>query len=144
MQDIKRWFFWFIIIVPLHLAEQFLTGLDELYELKSQLAVIYGWFPNPDYVTVALVGIVVMLVFLLAYGILVGGRPRLIAMGFFAFNGCAEIHHVMKTIIHGAYFPGAVTAIPFVAFGLLLMRAVVREFSKTFESGAPALESHYA
>lgn len=143
MQDIKRWFFWFIIILPLHLAEQFLTGLDELYELKSQLAVIYGWFSNPDYVTVAFVGIVVMLVFLLAYGILIGGRPRLIAMGIFAFSGCVEIHHVVKTIIHGAYFPGAVTAIPFVALGLLLMRAIVREFRKTSSASAPVVETTY-
>ncbi len=131
MQDIKRWFGWFIIILPLHLAEQVLTGLDELYELKAQLAVLYGWFPNADYVTVALVGIVAMVLFILAYGILIGGRPQLVAVGFFAFIGCAEIHHVVKTIINGAYFPGAVTAIPFVAFGLLLMRAVVREFRKT-------------
>ena len=75
MQDIKRWFMWLIIILPIHLVEQFLTGLDELYELQGQLAVIYGWFPNADYVTVALVGIVVMAVFLLVYGVsLAGGR----------------------------------------------------------------------
>jgi hypothetical protein len=144
MQDLKRWFVCLIIILPLHLAEQFLTGLDELYELKGQLAVIYGWFQNSDYVTVAFVGIVVMLVFLLVYGTLIGGRPRLFAVGFFAFSGCVEIHHVVKTIILGAYFPGAVTAIPFVAFGLLLLRAIAREFRKTSESGAPALESQYA
>lgn len=143
MQDLKRWFVCLILILPLHLAEQFLTGLDELYELKGQLAVIYGWFQNSDYVTVALVGIVVMLVFLLVYGTFVGGRPRLIALGFFAGSGCVEIHHVVKTMMHGAYFPGAVTAIPFAAFGLLLMRAVVREFRKTSSSSAPAVETAY-
>lgn len=143
MQDIKRWFVWLIVILPLHLAEQFLTGLDELYELRGELDVIYGWFANTDYVTVAFVGIVVMLVFLLVYGTLIGGRPRLIALSFFAVSGCAEIHHLVKTILHGAYFPGAVTAIPFAAIGLQLMRAIVREFRKTSAACAPALEQAY-
>ena len=30
MQDIRRWFGWMIIILVLHLAEQFLFGIDEL------------------------------------------------------------------------------------------------------------------
>lgn len=131
MQDLKRWFRWLMAMLPIHLAEQFITGLDELYELRSQLDIIYGVFQNPDNVTVAFVGIAVMLAFLLVYGALAGGLPRLMAVGFFAFMGCVECHHVVKTIIHGQYFPGAVTAIPFVICGLQLMRAVVREFKKT-------------
>jgi hypothetical protein len=62
MNDIRRWFGWLIVVLIAHLAEQLLFGIDELYELKGQMATVLGLFPNPDYGIVMLVGVVVLLV----------------------------------------------------------------------------------
>jgi hypothetical protein len=128
MDDVRRWFGWTVIIGILHMSEQLLFGLDELQELKGFAATYYGWFNNTDYATVILVTTMFSLVNLIVYALLIGGRWRLIAIGFFALVALGEIHHIVKSVMHASYFPGTVTAIPFVAFGVLLLRALVREF----------------
>ena len=128
MNDIRRWFLWTLIIGPIHLCEQLATSLDELQELKGFTAKYYGWFTNPDVGTVLLVMISFSLVNLIVYAMLVGGPARLIALGLFALVALGELHHIVKTIVHAAYFPGAVTAIPFFIFGVLLLRAIIREW----------------
>lgn len=130
MQEVRYWFRWLIVVLLAHLAEQFLFGLDELYELKGQLAFVLGLFPNPDYVIVSMVGIVVLLVMLMNYGHLSGGRGRLFGPAFFGISALVESHHFVKTILHRDYFSGAVTAIPFVVIGFFLCRAVIREFRR--------------
>jgi hypothetical protein len=139
MNEIRRWFGWLIVVLLAHLAEQFLFGIDELYELKGQVNAVLGLFPNPDYGIVAIVGLVVLLAQLMVYGFLVGGRGRLFGPGFFGVSGLVESHHIIKTVGRGAYFPGAVTAIAFVTVGFLLLRAVVREYKR--ESATRSLPS---
>lgn len=131
MREIQRWFGWLVVIGPVHIGEQLLFGIDELAEIKRFLAVYYGWFRHPDYGTVVLVGITVTSVMLMVYGLLLGGRWRFIVTGFFGVVGVTELHHIVKTFLHGAYFPGAVTAIPFVVVGFLLLRAAIREYQNT-------------
>jgi len=63
-----------------------------------------------------------------------GERRQLLAVGFFGVLALTKVHHFVKSIVHGAYFPGRVTAIPFVAVGMLLLRRVVREF---WNAGSP-------
>ena len=130
MKDVQYWYVWFIIMLPIHLAEQFLFGIDELYEMQRFSAVFHSWFQNPDYATVTLVGIITLLVVLMIYAVLIGGRWRLLVFGFFGLVGVGESHHIIKTITHMQYFPGAVSAVPFVAVGILLLRAVIREWRK--------------
>ena len=130
MREIRRWFGWLVIIGPVHVGEQLLFGIDELTEIKRIVAVYYGWFRDPDCGTVVLVGITVTLVLLMVYGLLVGGRWPLIVAGFFGVVGVGEVHHLVKTLLHLSYFPGTVTAIPFMAIGVLLLRAVVHEFRR--------------
>jgi hypothetical protein len=128
MNDIRRWFLWTLIIGPIHMCEQLMTSLDELQELKGFAAKYYGGFANPDVGTVVLVMIVFTLMNLIVYGMLLGGKPRLIAVGLFAAVAIGEVHHIIKTVVHLQYFPGTVTAIPFVIFGLFLLRAIIREW----------------
>jgi hypothetical protein len=55
-------------------------------------------------------------------------RWWLIPAGVFALTMVvAEIHHVVKTIMHWTYFPGAVTAVPLSIVGSFLLRAVVTQ-----------------
>jgi len=65
------------------------------------------------------------------YAFLVGGRWRLLGPTFFAVVALGESHHTIKTIVRLDYFPGAVTAIAYIAVGILLLRAIVREFKST-------------
>ena len=102
-------------------------GIDELYEVKGAVAAYQDWFGDPDYATVVLVLVVGVLVQFMVLAGLAGGRWTLVAPGFFAVEGLAQIHHIVKTIGHGEYFPGAVTAIPYVPIAALLLVAVLRE-----------------
>jgi hypothetical protein len=59
---------------------------------------------------------------------LTAGRARFIPFAIFGAVGVAEVHHIIKTIMHAAYFPGAVTAVPFIAIAVFLLRAISREW----------------
>lgn len=59
---------------------------------------------------------------------------------FFALVAVGEMHHLIKTIVHASYDIGTATAIPFVMFGMLLSRELVREFRKT---SAPIVEAAF-
>ena len=72
----------------------------------------------------------VLLVMTFMYCALGTGRARLIGFAFFGASAVIEAHHVIKTIVQLDYFPGAVTAVPFVVVGGLLLRAVVREWRR--------------
>jgi len=128
MKDLRRWFGWLVIIGPIHMAEQVWFGLDELEELRGMMAAYYSQFLNPDLGTVALVIGAVTFVQVLLYAMLVGGRWKLLAAGFFGLAGVGEVHHVVKTLLHGDYFPGCVTAFPYMAIGVMVLLAVVREW----------------
>lgn len=138
MQEVRRWFGWLIVVLLAHLAEQFLMGLDELYELRGQLNYLLGLFPNPDYAIVGMIGFVVLLVMLMNYGYLAGGRARLLGPIFFGVSGLVEAHHFVKTVLHRDYFSGAVTAVPFVVIGSMLLRASIREYKAIGEVPAAA------
>jgi hypothetical protein len=128
MKNVKRWFQWMVLVLVLHMIEQLLFGIDELYEMQALMAAWHGLFTNSEYGTVVLVGLVVVLVQLMALAGVAGGRWPLLPAGFFGLAGIGEAHHIVKTIAHGAYFPGAVSAIAFAACGALLLAAVIHEF----------------
>ena len=128
MQQVRYWFGWLPIVLILHGIEQLFTGLDELYELQGQVGMVLGLFENRDAGIVVLVFAVVLLVQMFVYTQLVGGRWRLLAPTFFAVAALGESHHIIKTVVRLDYFPGAVTAIAYVAVGVLLLRAILREF----------------
>jgi hypothetical protein len=127
MKDTRYWFGSLPIILVLHGVEQLMFGLDELYELQGQVGWVLGRFENRDAAIVVLVFAVVILVQAFVYGLLNDGRWRLLGPGFFAMAALGESHHVLKTIFRAEYFPGAVTAIPYVVVGAMLLRAVLRE-----------------
>src|SRR5262245_26970352 len=130
MRDVRYWFGWLPVILVFHGVEQLMFGLDELYELQGQLGAVLGLFANRDSGTVVLVFAVVLLVQLFVYTALVGGRWALLGPAFFAVAALGESHHIIKTIWRLDYFPGAVTAVAYVTVGILLLRAVVREFRR--------------
>jgi len=73
------------------------------------------------------VSIVSTLLFTLIYGILAGGRARQISAGALALLAVGEVHHFIETAQTGHYNPGSITAAPYVVFGALLLRSLIRE-----------------
>jgi hypothetical protein len=51
----------------------------------------------------------------------------MIAAGAFGFQFMVEMHHVIKSAT-GGYFPGAVTALPIVVLGVVIVATAWREF----------------
>jgi len=136
MKNSTRWFGWIVVIAALHITEQLVFGIGELAQVKRMLAVYYGWFQQPDYGTVLLVAVVVTLVLSMMFGILVGGKWRTISLSFMGLLAMTEVHHLIDAISAGGYNPGIITAIPFIAFGVLLLRALVREHREDRASAA--------
>jgi hypothetical protein len=128
MNNVPRLFLATTAMIPLHIAEQLVFGIDELYELRTMAWDMVSWLPDPDYGIVVQVGIVTTLVLAPRWGFMVGGKPRLIASGFFGLQFMVESHHIAKTILNGEYFPGAVTATVIVGLGAMIVLSVWREF----------------
>ena len=138
MKDTTRWFGWITFIAPIHMGEQMLFGVGELAALKKILAGYLAWFHQPDYGIVLLVAAIGTLIFGLTFGILVGGLAKEISLGFWAAIAVGEIHHVIETIRAGHYTPGTITAIPYIVFGAMLIRAIAREHRERTFTAAPA------
>jgi hypothetical protein len=128
MRSVRDLFPVAILLMVLHLVEQLLFGIDELYELRGLTFALVDAFGDPDRGIVVLVFAVTIMVLFFCYGFMAGGLPRLIAGGFFGLEFMGESHHLIKTIVRGAYFPGAVTAVAIAVVGALVLRAAWREY----------------
>ena len=127
MPAIRRWFGFLVVVAALHMIEQLLVGLDELYMIRRVLRVYFGRFSSTDFAIVLLVTVVVLLVLTLIYGVLLGGRPLLWVMGLFVFISITEVHHVVESVTERRYVPGTVTAILWIFVGVRLGQAVARQ-----------------
>lgn len=136
MNKVKTWMGWMLVTAIVHVVEQLLFGIDELDEMKRFSAVYHSLFSNPDYGTVVLVMIFVTIFLSLMYMMEVGGRGRVVAVSFLAAICLIEAHHIVKTILHASYFPGFVTAFPFVAIGVMMLRALKNERRPRLQSTA--------
>jgi len=132
MTRIRTLFLWLVVIGPLHMAEQLLTGIEEFYSIRGLTARYYALFDpsKADHASVLLITIVWTTVSLLVYALLKEGTPRLVVMGLFGVFAATEVHHVIESFIKGAYDPGVVTCVPYAAVGCLLIAAVARESAR--------------
>ena len=132
MPRIRTLFLLLTIIGPLHMAEQLLTGIDEFYSIRDLIGGYYAWFDPAaaDHATVLLVTIVWTFVSVLFYTLLHDGLPRLIVPAIFGLFGVTEAHHVIESLLKGAYDPGVVMSVPYAIVGAMLVAAVWREFKR--------------
>jgi len=130
MTRIRTLFLLLTIIGPMHMGEQLLTRIDEFYSIRELLPSYYAWFDPAaaDHATVLLITIVWTLVSVLFYSLLHDGLPRLIVPAVFGIFGATEIHHLIESLLKGAYDPGVITCIPYAIAGALMVAAVWREF----------------
>jgi hypothetical protein len=136
MDRIKTLFLLFICVGPIHIAEQLVLGIDELYAIQSTVGVYYAWFPPAyaDHATVILIVFGLTTVLLLVYAQLLGGTAQLIVIGLFGLVGVSEVHHILETLVRGRYDPGAVTSELYIWVGALLLTSVWREYRRRFRS----------
>ena len=127
MASIRRWFAVLIVVAALHMTEQLVFGLEELDMIRRVLARYHAMFANPDFGTVLLVTIGMLLVLLLIDGVLLGGRPLRWVMGFFVVLSISEIHHLIESVAQRRYVPGLVTGTVWVGVGVMLARATRRQ-----------------
>lgn len=118
------------LLGPLHMLEQLMFGIDELYTLRRGLVVYHSWFANPDQGTVLLVTIAMAALLFLSYGLVAGGSLRLASSAVFGLLGVSEVHHMAQAFVSASYNPGVVTAVPFVAVGVMLLVAVNAEYRR--------------
>ena len=132
MTRIRTLFLLLTIIGPLHMAEQMVTSIDEFYSIRALIGRYYGLFDPSmaDVASVLLITIVWTVVSLLFYALLSDNTPRLLVVGLFGLFGATEIHHLVETLVKGAYDPGVITCVPYAVAGSLLVAAVVRELKR--------------
>src|SRR5262249_41870579 len=143
--ETARWIGAIAIVNVLHMSEQMLFGIGELATLKQFLAAYYGWFPQADYGTVLLVIIASTMLFSLVLAAMAGATGRAIAGGFIGLLAVSEVHHLIETVYAGHYTPGTITAIPYIAAGVMLFRALRSEQRKDAATGmslAPQQVAH--
>jgi hypothetical protein len=124
MNKVKTLMGWMIVVGIAHVVEQLIFGIDELDEMKKIFGGFNALFPNPDYGIVVSVMIGVTIFLCLMYMMEARGKARVVAVSFLAFICLGESHHIIKTVLHASYFPGFVTAFPFVAVGILMISAL--------------------
>jgi hypothetical protein len=132
MTRIRTLFLLLTIIGPMHMGEQLLTRIDEFYSIREFIGGYYTWFDPAaaDHASVLLVTIVWTLVSMLFYSLLHEGLPRLIVPAIFGVFGATEIHHLIESLLKGAYDPGVITGVPDAIAGALLTAEVWREFRR--------------
>jgi hypothetical protein len=132
MSRIQNLFLLLVVIGPLHMAEQLVTGIEEFHSIQRLVAGYYAWFPiaAADHASVLLITIVWTICSLMLYAVLREGTPRLVVMGVLGVFGATEVHHVVESFARGGYDPGVITCIPYAIVGFLLVKAVWREFQR--------------
>lgn len=128
VNDIKWLFGMLVVVGPLHMIEQMLFGIDELYEMKRLVAIYHSWFSNEDLGTVVLVTTAGASLLLMMYGLILGGRWRLVVVGLLGLLSAGEVHHVVRVFLSGHYNPGVITCVPFATIGAFLVWASYVEF----------------
>ncbi len=65
-----------------------------------------------------------------------------IVPAIFGVFGATEAHHVIESLLKGAYDPGVITCVPYAAVGALLVSAVWREFKREGASARTLATAH--
>ena len=127
MKSSTRLYAWLKLLAVLHIVEQMIFGMEDLYELKHIVWIYESWFSNTTTAMAVLVAIVMSLAALGVRCIISGGFARFITMFVLGLPTIGELHHVIETVRARCYTSGTVTAVPSVICGVLFLRALLKE-----------------
>jgi hypothetical protein len=129
MKSSTRLYAWLKLLAVLHLVEQLIFGMQDLYRLQRMISIFESWFANTTVAMTVLITIIMALVVLGARCIINGGFARFITMFVLGLPTLGELHHVIETMRALHYTAGTVTAVPSTICGVLFLRALFRENS---------------
>ena len=120
----------FAISIPLFIAhgvEEILTGF---YTLDQWDEWIFGLLPFTSVHEAMFVTFQVMLWLTLVVGLLMlqSERMRLYVLGVAGLVYLFELHHIVKAILAGGYYPGLITALLFPPLAYFFWREWVRNY----------------
>jgi hypothetical protein len=127
MKSTTRLYAWLKLLAVLHIVEQMIFGMPDLYELQHLISIYESWFANTTTATAVLVTIVMAFAALGARCIISGGFARFMTMFVLGLPTIGELHHVIETVRARCYTAGTVTAVPYVICGVLFLRALLKE-----------------
>ncbi|MEK7530855.1 MAG: HXXEE domain-containing protein [Patescibacteria group bacterium] len=122
----------FALSIPLFIAhgvEEILTGF---YNLDAWDEWIFGLLPFASIHEAMFVTFQAMLWLLLivAFILLLGERQRFYMLALLGVIFVFELHHPIKALIAGGYYPGLVTSLAFPILAFLFWREWLRNFAR--------------
>lgn len=136
MKSSTRLYAWLKLLTVLHIVEQMIFGMQDLYQLQHFISVYESWFPNATAAMVVLVTIVMVLAALGARCIIGGGFARFVTMFILGLPTIGELHHVIETLQARRYTAGTVTAVPSIICGVLFLWTLLKENGAPKTAGA--------
>src|SRR6516225_5267131 len=138
MKSSTRLYAWLKLLAVLHIIEQLIFGMRDLYALQRIISMYESWFANTTVAMTVLITVIIVLAVLGARCIINGGFARFITMFVLGLPTLCELHHVIETLRALHYTIGTVTAVPSIICGVLFLRALLREYrpSKITAAGA--------
>ena len=133
-----RLYAWLKLLAVLHIVEQMIFGMQDLYELQHVISKYESWFSSTTTAMVVLVTIVMALAALGARRIIGGGFARFVTMFILGLPTIGELHHVIETLRARCYTAGTVTAVPSVICGVLFLLALLKENGALKTAGVEA------
>ena len=119
-----RMFLLVTAVGAVHMAEQMMFGIEEYLMLRDQMGRWHGLFASTwqDEASVLMITIVFLLVSMMVYGALRGGRAALFVLLAFGLLGVGEAHHWIQAVLERRYDPGLVTSFAYVWMGWMIVR----------------------
>lgn len=116
------------LLAILHIVEQLIFGMQDLRQLQYLIAMYERRFGDTSGSIAALVTISASLGAIAVHCILKGGLARFVTMFVLGLPTLGEFHHLVESMTVGHYTAGTVTTVPYIACGVLFLRALVKEY----------------
>ena len=120
------------VLMVVHKLESLWQGE---YLIDPNYAAMAGYLAEPKYALVALIVTLVMN-YALVLGMSHGGRGPLVVFGVAAVVYSHEIHHFVRSLVRGGYYPGTATGVVVAAFSVVFWRELRATWRRW---GRPAL-----
>lgn len=110
-----------------HMLEEWLTGFHNIFPFVLSLA---NYFKTPQAAVFGTFMLMSWLLLFVVLGMISGRKWTLIILSLFSVIYVFELHHPIRAIILGKYYPGAVTGIAFPILGVFFWRELIANWRR--------------
>ena len=115
-----------ISLMLLHVIEQWLFGFETAFADVEKIFVSFqGLFDNPDKAFLVLIATFSIVWMATIWFLLCGGRWQAMAPALFGVIFLLEIHHPIRALTAGGYYPGTRTGVLMFLLGIVLFKDAV-------------------